>query len=104
MLAVAAPTSDAVRHWLIEVVGFQAELQRRVSPSLLRQVDLDSVWRGAVIDVWIKSQGMNGMDDATSAIARLGYEGSACPLIIDELCASDFNAHAAVQRFNLARS
>jgi hypothetical protein len=101
LLAVAMPDSPAARHWLNEVAAFQPGLCNIATRSLLSRVDLERAWHLAVRDVWKKSRDMNGIDDPAAVIARLTYDDAPCPLTLDELCAVEFDAREAAQRFLL---
>lgn len=46
---LSAPHLPPSQHWRAEVVAFQLTAQDRYRASMRRKIDLDKVWRGAVI-------------------------------------------------------
>ena len=38
------PEAQATKHWLIELVGFLAEMKRRYAPSMRQRIDIDEIW------------------------------------------------------------
>jgi hypothetical protein len=73
----------SVLHWRKEVIAFHAGIMDRVTPSMLRRIDLDKLWRQAI----------------TQVRADLEAEGQAlpegfpvrCPIGADELLGPNFD-------------
>src|ERR1700742_4192799 len=53
------------RHWRSEIVAFQADAQRRFTPSMRQRIDLDAIYARAVLQV-----------------EPLRYGGRSAPLVI----------------------
>jgi hypothetical protein len=73
------PTSDAVRHWRSEIVGFSSDARRRYTPSMRQRIDLDAIWCSA------REQAMVAYDESPQDVADT--LPTRCPFTVEELLA-----------------
>ena len=77
ILLWAEPHSPAARGGRAEVTAWHVSLRRRVTPSMRTAIDLDRLWRDAVIVACAK---LASWDETTAARAAAALGGLACPL------------------------
>ncbi|MFZ5712309.1 MAG: DUF29 domain-containing protein [Bradyrhizobium sp.] len=87
------PESQALTHWLEEIITFQGDAVLAFSPGLKQRLDLEKIWRVAC----------NG---ATRTLENRGVVvpqlPSACPLSLDDLLDPAFDPGAATQVLSAA--
>ena len=81
---VFVPDSLALRHWHAEIGNWQNELVDRVTPSMLRKVDMDVLWARAIQQTKLELVAQTD-DRGKVALMVIKETGSACPITIDDL-------------------
>jgi hypothetical protein len=51
------PASESLNHWRSKIVSFQGSAERRFAPSMGRRIDLDKLYRRAVMQVTTLNDG-----------------------------------------------
>lgn len=82
------PDSDARFHWAEEILNFQADAQNRFAPSMAQHLDLDRIWRKAVVlaeaSLKVRGEAMADMPET-------------CPFSLDDLLSDDFTVEGALE-------
>jgi len=86
----SAPQARSQRKWRNEILAFQADLRKEITPSMRGQIDIDHAWRLAAL----KAEGdLSEHDDALAA-----HLPNACPFSLDDLTSEAFDLDEAVAR------
>jgi hypothetical protein len=86
----AEPDAEAARHWRSEILGLDARMRRRYSPSMRQRIDLDGLWRSA------REQAILAYGEAQNE--RLSLIPTACPFALDDSLAERLDSLALANR------
>ena len=91
-LREAVPATRDAGHWHAEAVNVQLAARRAFSPSMRRLLDVDDIWIGGC-----RAAGRFLKDHGARDPSR-----DACPVMLDDLLAADFDVEAVVGRIAAA--
>ena len=93
---VTDPDAPGVRHWHTEINNWQGELEDRMSPSMRRRIDMDSLWARAVRQAELDLLEQTRDQDFITKLRAL--RGTPCPISLDDVLLDPTDPAALVQR------